>query len=124
MFDIAWLRLFPRNAEIQKDSLVAVVPEHFGFYSVNVCRIVYIAQAEGSITSYCFGYGTLPEHAEIGEERFSILWDRNNDSVWYEILAFSKPKALAAKVGYPLSRLMQRRFAHASLEAMARAVLV
>jgi uncharacterized protein (UPF0548 family) len=60
----------------------------------------------------------------MGEERFSIVWDKTTDAVCYEILAFSRPKALLAKIGYPFSRVMQRRFAQASLNAMARSLLV
>lgn len=124
MFDIQGLRIFPKNAEIRKDTLVAVVPKDMGFWSVNLCRIVYVAETQGSITSYCFAYGTLHEHAEMGEERFSVLWDKRTNSVCYEILAFSKPRAFLAKVGYPFSRMMQRRFAQGSLNAMARSLLV
>jgi uncharacterized protein (UPF0548 family) len=122
MFEMPGVRIFPKNAEICKDSMVAIVAEHFGFHSVNVCRIVDVAQTHGPLASYSFAYGTLPEHAATGEERFTILWDQNSDLVSYEILAFSKPRATLAKIGYPLSRLMQRRFAQGSLQAMARSV--
>ena len=122
MFDIHWLRIFPSNAEIQKDRLVAVVPEHLGFHSVNLCRIVYVTESEGPTISYRFAYGTLPQHAAMGEERFSVVWDKRTDSVCYEILAFSKPNSVLARIGYPLTRMMQRRFSEASLKAMARAI--
>ena len=66
--------------------------------------------------------GTLGVHMARGEERFLVEWDRADDAVWYSILAFSRPKSLLAWLGYPVARLMQRRFAAASKRAMVRAV--
>jgi uncharacterized protein (UPF0548 family) len=123
MFDRAWLRIFPTNAEIREGSIVAVVPSHFAFYSINLCRIVYVLDAPESARVFGFAYGTLREHAERGEERFTVSWNTDDDSVWYEILAFSKPAAFLARVGYPISRAIQRRFARASLAAMKDAVV-
>ena len=41
---------------------------------------------------------------------------------WYDILAFSRPQHLLARVAYPFSRAAQRRFAHDSKAAMLRTV--
>jgi len=122
MFDLEWLRVFPRSAEIRQGSTVAVIVAHLGFYSINLSRIVYLVDSEGPINTFGFAYGTLLEHAETGEERFTVSWDRSDDSVWYEIVAFSKPRAVVAKLGYPLSRMMQRKFGRASLAAMTKPV--
>jgi uncharacterized protein (UPF0548 family) len=70
---------------------------------------------------YGFAYGTLSEHAERGEERFAVEWNREDDTVWYDILAFSRPRKYLALMAYPLSRLLQRRFAVASKAAMLAA---
>jgi uncharacterized protein (UPF0548 family) len=121
MFDLGWLRIFPQDTEIRRGAVVAAVVSHLGFWSVNVSRIVYVAEPEPQI-SFAFAYGTLPEHAETGEERFAVSWNQEDDSVWFDILAFSKPKSLLAQIGYPLGRRLQRRFAHDSLAAMARSV--
>ena len=69
-----------------------------------------------------FGYGTLPAHAETGEERFLVEWDRRDDCVWYDILAFSRPHAFLAHLGYPWLRKVQHRFAVDSVAAMGKAV--
>jgi uncharacterized protein (UPF0548 family) len=122
MFHIEWLRIFPESAEIRQGSEVAVVVEHLGFYSINLSRIVYLVDSEGPISTFGFAYGTLLEHAETGEERFTVSFDRSDDSVWYEIVAFSKPKAVLARIGYPFSRILQRKFGRASLAAMTKAV--
>ena len=65
--------------------------------------------------------GTLAEHAESGEERFTVEWNRSQDEVWYDILAFSRPQKMLARVGYPLSRMLQKRFTEGSKAAMLRA---
>jgi uncharacterized protein (UPF0548 family) len=122
MFDLEWLRVFPENAEICQGSEVAVVASHFGFHSVNLCRIVYVVDTGGSVNTFGFAYGTLLEHAESGEERFTVSWDQTDDSVWYEILALSKPRAALAGIGYPLSRVIQKNFGRTSLAAMMMAV--
>jgi uncharacterized protein (UPF0548 family) len=101
---------------------VAVSIHHFGFYSLNACRIVYVVDEEGTVKRFGFAYGTLAEHAETGEERFTVEWNRGDDRVWYYILAFSRPKKMLARLGYPLSRLLQKRFANGSKAAMLEAV--
>jgi uncharacterized protein (UPF0548 family) len=120
MFDIGWLRIFPRNSEIRKDAVVAVVASHLGFWSINVNRIVYVVESEGSQSAFGFAYGTLPEHLESGEERFTVSWSPSDDSVWYEILALSKPRHILARIGYPFSRMLQKRFGRDSLAAMRK----
>jgi uncharacterized protein (UPF0548 family) len=67
-------------------------------------------------------YGTLQNHVERGEERFSIEHRVEDDSVWYDILAFSIPQHPLARLGYPLSRAAQRRFARDSKSAMLYAI--
>lgn len=117
-----WLRLDRTSAPIQVGTDVAVSVHHFGFYSLNACRIVYVVDEEDPVKRFGFAYGTLAEHAESGEERFAVEWDRGEDTVWYDILAFSRPRNLLARLGYPLSRLLQKRFAEDSKAAMLEAV--
>jgi len=122
MFNMKWLRIFPAGAEIRQGQAVAVIVAHLGFYSINLSRIVYLCNSQGPIRTVGFAYGTLVEHAETGEERFTVSWDRSDDSVWYEIVAFSKPRATLARLGYPFGRAMQKRFGRASLAAMVKSV--
>ncbi|HYP25183.1 MAG TPA: DUF1990 domain-containing protein [Blastocatellia bacterium] len=121
MFEIDWLHLFSRDAPIEPGSTVAVVVRHLGFWSMNPCRIVYTVEEGGEREKYGFAYGTLQGHVELGEERFTVEWDRRDDSVWYDILAVSRPGPLAA-LGYPYARRMQKRFAQDSERAMVRSV--
>ena len=122
MFDVVWARLVPADAPVEVGTTVAVLARHYGFYSLNPCRISYtIEEDEGGLVRRGFAYGTLPEHGERGEERFTVEWRREDDSVFYELYAFSRPNHFLAKLGYPLSRRLQRRFARDSLRAMVRA---
>ena len=56
----------------------------------------------GPVRRFGFAYGTLPGHAESGEERFLIEWDQDEDGVWFDILAFSRPAPLPGPAGLPV----------------------
>lgn len=120
MFDLDWTELFPTRPSVQVGTAVAVVVRHLGFWSVNISRLIYVI-AEPS--RYGFAYGTLACHAEEGEERFLVAHDPNTDEVWYDLFAFSRPKHALARIGYPISRYLQKRFARESLAAMKRALI-
>ena len=121
MFDIGWARVVPEDAPVEVGTTVAVLARHYGFRSLNPCRILYTIEEDGGCVRRGFAYGTLPEHGERGEERFTVEWRRDDDSVFYDVYAFSRPNHLLAKLGYPLARRLQRRFAEDSLQAMVRA---
>lgn len=119
MFDLGWVELINSGASIEIGQTVAILVSHYGFYSLNAARIVYTIDEP---TRFGFAYGTLTEHGEIGEERFSVEYESDSGDVWYDIFAFSRPAALLAKIGYPISRSLQRAFAKDSKAAMQRAV--
>lgn len=121
MFEVGWVKICWPDTPVEVGSTVAVLGEHYGFYSLNACRVVYLVEDYGGVRRFGFAYGTLTEHAESGEERFTIEWDRN-DEVWYDLYAFSKPKNALARIGRPFARALQRRFARDSMRAMVRAV--
>lgn len=53
-----------------------------------------------------FAYGTLPGHPESGEEWF--LLEREPDgSIRFTVTAFSRPASLLARLGGPVSRVVQ-----------------
>jgi len=122
MFSMPWVNLHWPSTPILVGTDVAVSVHHFGFYSLNACRIVYVVNEDAPTKRFGFAYGTLAEHAERGEERFTVEWNPEDDTVWYDILAFSRPRQMLAKLGYPLSRLLQKRFAEGSKAAMAEGV--
>lgn len=77
---------------------------------------------DGPVKRFGFAYGTLPDHAGSGEERFLIEWDREDDSVWYDILAFSRLRHFLARLGYPWVRRVQKKFGRESAAVMCQAV--
>ena len=122
MFSMPWVNLHWASAPIQVGTDVAVSVRHFGLYSLNACRIVYVVEEVSPVNRFGFAYGTLGQHAESGEERFTVEWNRDDDRVWYDILAFSCPRHMFARLGYPLSRSLQRKFAKGSKLAMLQSV--
>ncbi len=117
MFDISWVTLLPQDAPIAVGTTVAVVAQALGTWSRNATRIVYVLDTP---ERFGFAYGTLPGHIECGEERFMV--EKVGGEVWYDIRAFSQPRHPLARLGKPVVRRMQARFARASLAAMAAAV--
>jgi uncharacterized protein (UPF0548 family) len=122
MFNIGWIQLCWPDTPVEVGSTVAILARTMGIWTVNACRIVYVVEEKGEIERFGFAYGTLPEHPEKGEERFRVEWRRQDDSVWYDILAFSRPNSLLVKLGYPFVRGLQKRFAKDSKQAMVRAI--
>ena len=118
-FRLGWVEAYPPGAPVKVGDVVAVVARSLGLWWLNACRVVYLVDEENR---FGFAYGTLPGHAESGEERFLVEWDRATGAVWYDILAFSRPRHFLARLGYPLARRMQKRFARDSVAAMRRAV--
>ena len=120
-FNLGWVEAWPPETPIKESQVVAVVARIFGVWWLNACRIVYVVDEDGPVKRCGFAYGTLPEHAESGEERFTVEWHKEDDVVWYDILAFSRPQHFLARLGYPYVRRLQKRFARDSAAAMVRA---
>ena len=125
MYETGWTKLCWPDTPITEGTVVGVLGRHFGVWSLNACRIIYVIEEEEEaslLRRYGFAVGTLPAHVERGEERFTVEWDRADDSVSYEVFAFARPAHPLARAGPPFVRLVQRQFAAASLRAMAAAV--
>jgi uncharacterized protein (UPF0548 family) len=122
MFDTPNVLLHWPTTPIVTGNIVAVLINHFGFWSLNFCRIVYVIDEDGPQRRFGFAYGTLKEHAERGEERFMIEWNRATDTVTYDILSFSKAANWKTRIAIPVARHLQKQFVTDSLAAMAAAV--
>ena len=122
-FDLGCAEVVPRSAPIEVGTTVAVLARHRGFWSLNPARVIYLVEEHGHVDRFGFAYGTLPGHGEKGEERFAVGWDREDNSVHYDVLAFSRPNHPLAWLGYPLARALQRRFARDSTRAMVRGLV-
>jgi uncharacterized protein (UPF0548 family) len=117
-FQLGWLEAWPPDTTIVKGQAIAILARSIGLWWLNACRIVAVIDDDGPIRRFGFAYGTLPKHAGSGEERFLIEWDTSNGDVWYDILAFSRPRHFLVKLGYPIVRLTQKRFGRQSAIAM------
>jgi len=114
-FDLGWVAIVPENVPLELGATVAVKARAFGSWSLSAARIVYLINEE---RRFGFAYGTLPDHVECGEERFLIEWNEEDNTVWYDILAFSKPRHPLVRLSFPLARMLQKRFARGSMARM------
>jgi uncharacterized protein (UPF0548 family) len=105
------------HAPIREGETVGVLIHAFGTWWLNAARIVYVIDEP---RRFGFAYGTVPGHVECGEERFLIEW-LDDDTVWYDLRAFSRPRHWLARLGKPLVRVLQLRFQRLSKAAMTDA---
>ncbi len=120
---LGWVYSWPQNAPLRVGENIAVVGRGGGVWWVNACRVIY---TEGQTSAgrliedaRVFGYavGTLQDHLLCGEERYTVEIDED-DNVWAEIIAFSRPHKFAAKLAYPMIRNAQSRFGQSSVFRM------
>ena len=121
MFGLGWVRLHPQAPPIAADTAIGISARFLCVWYMNFCRIAYVVEDKGDVEKFGFGLGTLPGHILSGEELFCVEWNRADDSVWYDVCAFSRPDQLLSRLGYPIVRQLQKRFARDSHIAMARA---
>jgi uncharacterized protein (UPF0548 family) len=69
------------------------------------CRVVYVVDEPDRRG---FAYGTLPGHAESGEERFVVRYDPVTDEVCAEVEAFSRHATWWSKLGSPVTSVIQQ----------------
>ena len=113
-FELGWVGIVPRGVPVEVGATVAVKARAFGTWSLSATRVVYVID---EARRFGFAYGTLPDHVEKGEERF-LVERLPDDTVWYDILAFSRPKHPLVRLSAPLARRLQKQFARDSLNQM------
>jgi uncharacterized protein (UPF0548 family) len=113
-FHLGWVETWPPGLPVKAGQVVAVIARSAGLWWLNACRIISVVD---EADQFGFSYGTLPGHAESGEERFRVERD-HGDGVWYDILAFSRPRHILARLGRPWTRKVQKRFARDSAAVM------
>lgn len=119
MFPSPWARVLPTDFTPVAGGTLTLLFHLAGLHWKSAGRIVYLVDETDAVTRHRLGfaYGTLPGHVEIGEERFTIAW-RMDDSVVYELQAFSRPRYWMARLAKPLARRWQRRFVRESQQAL------
>lgn len=120
-FNLGWVVAQPDSTPIEPGNSVCVIGYAAGMYWMNACRIIYVVEETTPNPRFGFAYGTLPAHMEAGEERFLVEMDEAGN-VWYEILAFSRPKRLITWITYFYMRSLQKRFHRESAARMKAAV--
>jgi len=111
MFDLGWVRVANSHTKIGLGNIVAVEACTLGMWTLNLSRIVeFIDLPE----TFGFIYATNQFHVELGEERFLIELDSDTNEVWFDIEAVSRPAHFAARIGLPVSRAYQHKFARDS----------
>lgn len=126
VYPSSWFRVYPDGGSPPRPDLVFVTRiHHLGVWSLNSCRVIETWDERGLTRArHGFSFGTLPGHEEQGEERFSLLWDLATDEVHYKVLAFSRPRGALARLGAPVARLLQARFARETCAALVAAARV
>ncbi|MFJ8862251.1 DUF1990 family protein [Streptomyces sp. NPDC102451] len=71
------------------------------------CEIVWTAYERHRIG---FAYGTLPRHPECGEESF-VVELADDGTVWFTVMAFSRPASWYSRLAGPLVPVAQRWYA-------------
>jgi uncharacterized protein (UPF0548 family) len=79
------------------------------------CRVVYVIDEPDRRG---FAYGTLPGHAESGEERFVVRYDPATDEVYAEVVAFSRHATWWSRLGSPVTSVAQRAITDRYLRAL------
>jgi uncharacterized protein (UPF0548 family) len=79
------------------------------------CRVVWTVN-EPNQTG--FGYGTLQGHPESGEESFVV--SREDDEIWFAVLAYSRPAVWYTRLSGPVGRFGQQFFARRYAAALQR----
>ena len=121
-FQLGWLSAWPSTTLIRQGEVIAVVARSIGVWWLNACQIVYVIDEQSRRKRFGFAYGTLPDHAGSGEERVLIEMD-DNETVWYDVLAFSRPQGALMRLGYPYMRHLQKSFGKQSVAAMQKSVV-
>ncbi len=115
----SFTRVVRLDDSFEAGTVFGTVASHFGFASVNPCRIAcVIDEPEAGRFGFCLG--TLPGHGASGEERFLVSMEPEGGLVRYEVQAISKPAVWLARLGRPAMRRVQARFRSGSCEAMQR----
>lgn len=79
------------------------------------CRVVYVIDEPDRRG---FAYGTLPGHAESGEELFAVRYDRATDLVYAEVAAFSRHHTWWSRLAGPVTSVVQRVVTRRYLRAL------
>ncbi len=109
------VEVHPATARLAVGETVAIVTRQLGLWVLAACRVTSVTD-EPDV--FGFTYATLPGHPECGIDTFTVR--RTDDEVRFEIEATSKAGIPLVRLGAPVTQHLQRRAAHAYLDALVR----
>ena len=112
--EAAGLRVSASSQRVETDAVVEMFLGPRWARIRAICRVVYVIDEPDRVG---FAYGTLPGHAESGEESFVL--DRRDGQSCFTVRAFSKPASLLSRMGGPLTGRAQLLMADRYLRAAA-----
>ena len=113
----AGVEIVPDDARVTVGETVLLVIKTAGFWAAGPCRVVYVVDDPNR---FSFAYGTLPGHPEQGEA--AMIVERNEiGGVVFRIVSFSRTVDPLARLGSPVTRLIQRRVTKRYVQALATA---
>jgi uncharacterized protein (UPF0548 family) len=115
---IAGVRVFPEGQPIAKGATVIITLGTPILALAAPCRIVSIIDGQNR---WGFAYGTLPGHPEQGEEAF-VVSIAPDETVTFEIEAFSRPGDILVRIAGPVGRGFQQGGTRNYLSALKRYV--
>jgi len=102
---------------VSRSETVLFVIKTAVFWAAAPCRVVYVVDEPNQ---FSFAYGTLPGHPEQGEA--AMIVERNEiGEVVFRIVSFSRTVDPLARLGSPVTRLVQRQVTNRYMEAVATA---
>jgi uncharacterized protein (UPF0548 family) len=110
--------IFPEDEEIRTGVSVVVTLGTKLLALAAPCRIVSVIDEQNR---WGFAYGTLPGHPEHGEEAF-VVSISPDQSVRFEVLAFSRPADPIVRLSGPVGRGVQKGGTNGYLRALRRFV--
>lgn len=79
------------------------------------CRVIYVVDEPHRRG---FAYGTLDGHPESGEEYFGVRFDPADNTVYAEIVAFSRPGRWWSKAGSRVASLVQQHITNRYMQSL------
>ncbi|WP_375475806.1 DUF1990 family protein [uncultured Jatrophihabitans sp.] len=111
----AGLRVAASSQRVEADA-VTLMRLGVGPLAITIpCRVVYVIE---EADRRGFAYGTLPGHPESGEESF-VLERTAAGRIEFTVSAFSRPATRLARLGGPMTTLMQRLMTDRYLRALS-----
>ena len=122
-FRLGWMEAWSPETTIKTGDVVAVVARNLGLWWLNACRIVYVVDEPGADPALrvCLRHAARSRWRRVRRGSSSNGIVRAGE-VWYDILAFSRPRHVLTRLGYPYIRRVQKRFGRESAAAMLKSV--